>query len=110
MSALRSMAAIDGLPFVSILIVNYNGRKVLGACLNSLRLLEYPGYEVIVVDNASTDGSVELLTEHPNARLIQAPSNLGFAGGNNLGLPSCQGEFVLLLNSDTIVTPHSLSR
>jgi GT2 family glycosyltransferase len=95
-------------PLVSILIVNFNGVSLLRDCLGSLRKVTYPRFEVVVVDNASTDGSVELLGQYPEVRLVRSERNRGFAGGNNFGLAACQGELVLLLNSDTIVTPGFL--
>jgi GT2 family glycosyltransferase len=95
-------------PLVSILIVNYNGAEVLPGCLESLRKTTYPRFEIVVVDNASADASLELLKRYPEAKVIQSGSNRGFAGGNNLGLNSCRGDYVLLLNSDTVVTPGFL--
>jgi len=91
-------------PLVSLLVVNYNGAGFLRDCLESLRALSYPRYEVVVVDNGSTDGSRGILAEFGFARVIQSGRNLGFAGGNNLGLRHCTGDLVLLLNSDTVVT------
>jgi GT2 family glycosyltransferase len=95
-------------PQVSILIVNYNGAEVLRDCLTSLRQVTYPRFEVVVVENGSNDDSGEVLRQHPSVRVLQSDHNRGFAGGNNFGLPACNGEFVLLLNSDTIVTPDFL--
>lgn len=96
------------LPRVSVVIVNYNGAQWLRDCLGALRHLDYPDYEVLVVDNASTDASLEILPEFPFARVIRSERNLGFAGGNNLGLRHATGPYVLLLNSDTIAHPHFL--
>lgn len=93
---------------VSILLVNYNGAPFLRDCLNSLRTVTYPDFEVVLVDNASTDGSVEIVREFPGVRLVRSERNLGFAGGNNLGLQYCTGRYVLLLNTDTRVTPGFL--
>jgi GT2 family glycosyltransferase len=95
-------------PLVSILIVNYNGARVLADCLASLEQVTYPQFEVIVVDNASTDNSAEILARYPSVRELKSDYNRGFAGGNNFGLPACCGQFILLLNSDTIVTPDFL--
>lgn len=95
-------------PLVSILIVNYNGAGVLRDCLASLQRVSYSRFEVIVVDNASTDASKGVLVQHPDIRVLYSDRNRGFAGGNNFGLPACNGQFVLLLNSDTIVTPDFL--
>src|SRR5436309_11467547 len=93
---------------VSILLVNFNGAKLLPGCLNSLAALSYRNREVLLVENASTDDSLRVLESYPWVKVIRSPSNLGFAGGNNLGLAHCSGEYVLLLNNDTIATPDFL--
>jgi len=90
---------------VSILLVNYNGAELLENCVASLQRTRAYQYEVIVVDNASTDQSLQFLSEVPWVKVIRSSDNLGFAGGNNLGLKECQGHYVLLLNNDTIVRP-----
>lgn len=89
---------------LSILIVNYNGKKYLGACLRSIKDNIKIAHEVIVVDNASTDGSCEFLRQSfPDVKLIVSERNLGFAGGNNLGAAQATGELILLLNTDTVL-------
>lgn len=93
-------------PLVSILVVNYNGASLLPACLDSLALLSCTNREVILVDNGSSDSSLEVLRRYPWVRTIRSRSNLGFAGGNNVGLEHCSGRYVLLLNNDTIVNPE----
>src|SRR3974377_1674653 len=93
----------DGLaPLISILLVNWNGAALLPACLDSLAALAGERCEIIVVDNGSTDESQEVLKERAWVRLIRASQNLGFAGGNDLGLNYCKGKYVLLLNNDTV--------
>lgn len=90
--------------FISIITVNYNGERFLKNFLNSTRSIDYPRslYEVIVVDNASSDNSVKLIRKnYPEVRIIESKINTGFGGGNNLGIRNAKGEFVLLLNSDT---------
>lgn len=99
----------NDLPLVSILVVNYNGSAFLGDCLDSLRGVAYPRYEVVVVDNGSVDDSRALLARYPWVRSVPSDRNLGFAGGNNLGLRHCLGELILLLNSDTVVRPDFLT-
>jgi GT2 family glycosyltransferase len=92
------------MPTLSILIVNYNGLKFLPACLDSIARQVQCDHEVIVVDNASSDGSRELLSaKYPNVRLICNPTNAGFAGGNNLGAKNANGKYLLLLNHDTVL-------
>lgn len=73
-------------------------------CLTALNRQTYPYYEIIFVDNGSTDGSVEFVAKHfPQVKLVQLLENYGFAGGNNKGLAVCKGEFIALLNNDTCV-------
>jgi GT2 family glycosyltransferase len=88
---------------VSILIVNWNTRDKLRACLASIR--QFPPdepFEVIVVDNASSDGSAEMVkAEFPEVQLIEPGSNTGYAKGNNLAFAAAKGEWLLTLNPDT---------
>jgi GT2 family glycosyltransferase len=96
---------------LSIVIVSYNARDDLARCLASLH--EGPPstpHEIVVVDNGSTDGSVETARRWPDVRVIEAGGNLGFSKANNLGIRATTGEAVLLLNSDTIVPPGALDR
>ncbi len=87
---------------VSIIIVNYNGKKYLTDCINSIESCAETPYEIIMVDNASTDEScAHIRTYHPNVKLVVNDKNLGFAGGNNLGALHATGELLLLLNNDT---------
>ncbi len=96
------------MPAVSIVIVNYNTRDDLRLCLESLRRSHAPA-EVIVVDNASSDGSVEMVcADFPEVRLIEPGRNTWYCGGNNLGIDAARGDYVLLLNPDTIVQPGSV--
>jgi N-acetylglucosaminyl-diphospho-decaprenol L-rhamnosyltransferase len=89
---------------LSILIVNYNGLRFLRACLESVEKHVACDHEVIVVDNASVDGSVAFLREHfPQVRLIASETNTGFTGGNNIAAAAARGELLLLLNNDTVV-------
>jgi len=90
----------------SIIIVNYNGRAYIDKCLDSLREGGQLGYEVIVVDNASGDGSAEhVAARHPQVRLIRTETNLGFGAGNNLGARWARGEYLAFLNPDTEAGP-----
>ena len=94
-------------PCVLILIVNWNNFPDTKACLESLRLLTYDNYQVMVVDNGSNDGSADLIRKgFPAIRIVDLAENLGFAGGNNAGLRYAQTEefpYVLLLNNDTTI-------
>ena len=89
---------------VSVIIVNWNGARCLPACLEAVRSQRYEPIEIIVVDNGSTDGSLTTLDADRSIRLIQNGHNLGFAAANNQALAIAQGEFVLLLNNDAILT------
>jgi GT2 family glycosyltransferase len=94
---------------VSIIIVNWNGRRYLRDCLSSLRRQTFQDFEVIMVDNASTDGSVDLVrSEFPEVRVVTSPVNVGFAQGNNMGFEYAHGKYVALLNNDTEADAHWL--
>ena len=99
-------AASGLLPLLSVVIPNWNGARFLPTCLDALAAQTYPNIEVIVADNASTDGSQALLRErYPNVRLLPLPANRGFTGACNAGIAAARGEFVALLNNDTEVDP-----
>lgn len=92
-------------PFVSIIVVNYNGRQHLESLLPSLLSLDYPPErrEILVVDNGSADGStIFVRSAYPDIRVLEAGENRGFAGGNNLGIRAARGELVALINNDAI--------
>jgi len=102
----------SSLPFVSIIVVNYNGKHFLGECFASLENLEYPRdkFEVILVDNASTDGSVQYVREIFSwVNILQLDKNYGFCKPNNDGVKIANGEYVVFLNNDTAVTKEWLS-
>lgn len=99
----------DRYPQVSIITVNYKQAEVTLALLDSLQQITYTNIEVIVVDNGSNDGSVEKISQHaPWVKLIASSRNLGFAGGNNLGLTEAKGELMLFINNDVEVAPDFL--
>jgi GT2 family glycosyltransferase len=86
----------------SVIIPNWNGAHLLPTCLNSLRRQSCSEREIIVVDNASTDGSLELLSrDYADVRVLALPCNAGFTGACNAGIRASHGEFIALLNSDT---------
>jgi GT2 family glycosyltransferase len=94
-----------GKPLVCALIINYNGRKLLDGLLRTFRKTDYPNYKVVVVDNGSTDGSMEgFEKEYPWADLLSLGKNMGFSGGNNAGIRYAVRKYgpgyVLLLNND----------
>lgn len=91
-------------PLISVIIVNWNGREYLPACLDSLLEQSCTDFETIVVDNGSRDGSLELLRDsYPWARVVPLAGNTGFAGGNNAGLAVSRGKYIVTLNNDTRV-------
>lgn len=93
-------------PLVSVVIPNWNGVVFLPACLDALRRQTYPHVEVIIADNASADGSCELVRQqYPEVRLLELPENRGFTGACNAGMQAARGEIVILLNNDTEVAP-----
>lgn len=99
---------------VAIVILNWNGKGDTVKCLESLKNLSYPKVEIFLIDNGSTDGSVELFKkEFPKIRLIETGANLGFAGGNNVGIKIALKEgydYLFLLNNDTVVDPDIIER
>lgn len=109
MAKIDSLKSEPGWPLVSIIIVNWNGKALLQLSLPPLFRTDYPNFEVIVVDNGSTDGSADFVTENFPARLLLNSRNLGFAGGNNVGLAAAQGALCVLLNNDVTVPPGWLT-
>ena len=92
-------------PKVAIVILNWNGRKFLEQFLPSITRSSYSNWELVVVDNASTDDSIKFLATHyPDTRIVQNNLNEGFAGGYNLGLKQVKAPYYVLLNSDVEVT------
>jgi len=93
----------------SIIIVTYNHREYLDACLQSVLKQDYP-HEIILVDNCSRDGTVSFVREHfPEVTVVESPDNRGYGAGNNLGVKYTQGEYIVILNPDTIVEEGWLS-
>jgi N-acetylglucosaminyl-diphospho-decaprenol L-rhamnosyltransferase len=93
-----------GPPRVSVVIATWNACDVLGPCLDSLRTQEIAGgFETVVVDNASTDGTAELLRGRPDVRVLTMDHNAGFSAANNAGAEVAGGEVLLFLNSDTVL-------
>ena len=96
-------------PQLSIIIVNFNGEMCLSDCVNSIKKYIDCTYEIILVDNASTDDSLVLIRDQfPFVNIVENKTNLGFAIGNNIGAKIAKGDFLLLLNNDAKLT-HSLS-
>lgn len=98
-------------PLISIVILNFNQLGVTCEFLDSTSKLTYPNYEIIMVDNASKENPTEhIKTKYPNVNLIVSNKNLGFTGGNNLGIKAAKGDYYFIVNNDTEVTADLLER
>ena len=94
----------------SVIVVNWNGRRHLQACLDALAVQRGVEFETLVVDNGSTDGSAAFVRERfPAVRILALDANRGFAGGNNAGARQAHGRFLVFLNNDTVVQPGWLA-
>jgi GT2 family glycosyltransferase len=94
---------------VSVVIVGWNAKHYLELCLQSLAAAPRRSMEIIVVDNASSDGSAEMIASRfPHVKLIRSNENLGFSKGNNVAIRQCQGRYIALVNPDVIVFPGCL--
>ena len=96
-------------PRVSIIIVTWNGLHLLKQCLPSVVATDYPNLEIIIADNASTDGTETWVRKHyPSIRVIRHPENLGFSAGNNRAIEQATGKYIVLLNNDVEVPSNWL--
>jgi Predicted glycosyltransferases len=94
----------------SVIVLNYNGKQFLEECLESLRNQTYADCKVYVLDNASTDGSVQFLHEHfPEVAVIEAAENFGTAQGSNEGVKNTGGEYVVLMSNDIKADPQCIA-
>mgnify|MGYP001091097798 FL=1 len=94
---------------ISIIVLNYNAGELLLNCINSLKKSTYQNIEILVVDNISSDDShSKCKKQFPDIKLIQNRKNLGYCGGNNVGIKEAKGEFIVILNPDTIVEENWL--
>ncbi len=103
---------MEQIPSVVVVILNWNNAPATLACLDSVAQVEYPNYRVLVVDNGSEDGSVDQIrTVWPEVELLETGANLGYAGGNNVGIRcalAMGAEYICLLNNDVVVEPTFL--
>ena len=93
-------------PPVSVIVVNYNGLAFLDSCLESLMAVDYPNFEILLVDNASSDGSIEHVRKFAGSKrltILINDHNLGYAGACNVGIEKAIGDYIALLNNDTMV-------
>jgi GT2 family glycosyltransferase len=86
---------------ISVVILNWNGKECLYPCIRSVRAQSYPNTEILVVDNASTDGSLEEVRLFSDLRFVINAKNLGYGGGNNRGIEAARGKYIFVLNNDT---------
>lgn len=99
----------EDFPLVSVISVNYNQSAITLEMLESFRKVTYPNYEIIIVDNGSPNDNPDIIkNNYPEVNLIKSAENLGFAGGNNLGIKASNGDYVMLINNDTEVDPDFL--
>ncbi|MGE0519942.1 MAG: glycosyltransferase family 2 protein [Candidatus Binatia bacterium] len=111
-TATHELSAYDAAIPVSVVVVNWNGRADLETCLGSLLRQTLAGVEIVLVDNASTDGSLDLVRERFGSavRTVQLSENRGYAGGLNAGLRAARGRLLMALNADTEVAPECCAR
>ena len=96
-------------PLVSVIVLNYNAGELLLNCIESIKKSAYKNLEIIVVDNISTDKSQETCKEkYPDIRLIQNNENFGYCEGNNIGIREAKGDYIIILNPDTIVESNCI--
>lgn len=94
---------------ISVIVLNWNGSQLLDQCLSSLMLQTYSPLEIIVVDNASTDHSIDFIKDKfPGIKLIVNERNLGYGAGNNIGIRESRGRYIMILNNDTRVEPDCI--
>ena len=91
-------------PLVSVIVLNYNAGELLLNCIESIKKSSYKNLDIIVVDNISTDKSQKICKEkYPDIKLIQNDENFGYCEGNNIGIREAKGDYIIILNPDTIV-------
>jgi GT2 family glycosyltransferase len=100
-------------PLVSVIVLNFNGENYLQRCLSSVLNTKYSNFEVIFVDNASTDSSLNIVEKafgnDKRLRIFKSNQNLGFSAGNNFGFRQAKGDYIVFLNNDTIADPYWLA-
>ena len=96
-------------PLVSVIILNYNAGNLLSECIESVLKTDYEKFEIIIVDNDSKDDSIDRCKEKfRDVQIIENKKNLGYCEGNNVGIRNAKGEFIAILNPDTVVDSNWL--
>jgi GT2 family glycosyltransferase len=104
----------EAYPLVSVIVVTYNNEEIIGGCLSSVLENNYPNYEVIVVDNASKDGTLKVVEETVrnynahNVKIVKNPKNYGISKGSNIGVSHSNGKYLAFLDSDSFPDPNWL--
>jgi len=97
---------------ISVVILNYNGKGIVEPCLASVLNSNYPNFEVVLVDNASCDGSIEIIEKtfgnNDKLKIVKNNKNLFYAEGNNIGIDNARGEYIFILNNDTEIDKNCL--
>ena len=94
---------------ISIVIVNYNGKRFLANCIKSIKKSIYKNYEIVIIDNASKDGSIDSIQPSSNINILKSKINLGFSEANNLAVKKAKGKYIFFLNNDTKILPDTLT-
>lgn len=94
---------------ISIIIVNYNGKRFLANCIKSIKKSIYKNYEIIIIDNASKDNSIDSIQPSSKINILKNKINLGFSEANNLAVKKAKGEYIFFLNNDTKILPDTLT-
>lgn len=102
--------AVEGrAPYISVLVVSYNGRHLLKECLDSLAVQTFRDFEILLVDNGSKDDTAKFVREHySNVKVVVCEPNRGWGMGGNFGYPYCRGKFIYFLNNDVALEKNSL--
>ncbi len=105
---------LENTPLVSVIVLNWNGKRFLEKCIGSLLKQRYSRYEIMLVDNGSTDGSIEftesIFGRPSKLKVVSLDKNYGFSKGNNLGIKISQSEFIIILNNDTEVEDNFIGK
>jgi GT2 family glycosyltransferase len=96
---------MSNLPLISFVVLNWNGLENTKICLESLQKVDYPNFEIIVVDNGSVDGSKDYLSKLRNIKYLDLPENLGFTGGHIAGKELAEGKYIAIVNNDLVMDP-----